>query len=159
MVFFRRSSREDRQFSITDLLPFVEAPRAEEGIELQGLEIQAVVTGLHAETTQTMRFYNPNRRDLEGNLTFPLPDGAVVCGYALDVDGKMVDGVVVPKQEARRILEAEQRKGVDPGIVEQVQGNVYRTRIYPIPSRSTRTVRITYVSDLTVSGEDAAYHL
>lgn len=121
--------------------------------------LQEKHTTLLAETTQTMRFFNPNQRILEGNLTFPLPDNATVSGYALDVGGVMVDGVVVPKQEARRILEAEERKGIDPGLVEQVQGNVYRTRLYPIPARGTRTVKLTYVSDLTVAGNDAAYHL
>mgnify|MGYP000611991595 CR=1 FL=1 len=149
----------DHQFSPEDRLPYIEAPRAEHAIELSDLEIQVNVSGLLAETTQTMRFYNPNDRVLEGNLTFPLPDNAVVCGYALDVDGQMVDGVVVPKQEARRILEAEERKGADPGLLEQVQGNVYRTRIYPIPPRGARTVRVTYISNLTVDGNQAAYHL
>ena len=148
-----------RQFSPTDTLPFVDVPDSEKPVELRSLEIKVVVMGLYAETTQTMRFYNPNNRVLEGNLTFPLPDNAVVCGYALDVDGQMVDGVVVPKQEARRILEAEERKGADPGIIEQVQGNVYRTRIYPIPANGSRTIKIVYVSDLTVQGDDAAYHL
>jgi Ca-activated chloride channel homolog len=141
------------------MLPFVHAPEGEKPVELQGLDITVVVTGLLAETTQTMRFFNPNARVLEGNLTFPLPDNAAVSGYALDVKGVMVDGVVVPKQEARRILEAEERKGIDPGIVEQVQGNIYRTRLYPIPARGVRTVKLTYVSDLTVAGEEAAYHL
>lgn len=149
----------DRQFSPEDLLPYIEAPRGERAIELSGLEIQVKVSGLLAETTQTMRFYNPNDRVLEGTLTFPLPDNAVVCGYALDVGGQLVDGVVVPKQEARRILEAEERKGADPGLLEQVQGNVYRTRIYPIPPRGARTVRVTYISNLTVDGNQAAYHL
>lgn len=149
----------DRQFSPEDRLPYIEAPRGERTIELSGLEIQVKVSGLLAETTQTMRFYNPNDRVLEGNLSFPLPDNAVVCGYALDVDGQLVDGVVVPKQEARRILEAEERKGADPGLLEQVQGNVYRTRIYPIPPRGARTVRVTYISNLTVDGNQAAYHL
>jgi len=149
----------DRQFSPEDRLPYIEAPRGERAIELSGLEIQVKVSGLLAETTQMMRFYNPNDRVLEGNLSFPLPDNAVVCGYALDVDGQMVDGVVVPKQEARRILEAEERKGADPGLLEQVQGNVYRTRIYPIPPRGSRTVRVTYISNLTVDGNQAAYQL
>jgi hypothetical protein len=71
----------------------------------------------------------------------------------------MVDGVITPKKEARRILEAEERKGADPGLLEQVQGNVYRTRIYPIPARGARTVRVTYISNLTVDGNQAAYDL
>ena len=140
-------------------LPYVEAPEGQQPIELRRLEVRALVSGLYAETNQTMEFYNPNGRPLEGSLVFPMPDGAVVSGYALDVEGRMVDGVVVPKKEARRILEAEVRKGVDPGLVEQVQGNVYRTRIYPIPARGSRTIRITYVSDLNVEGSSAGYHL
>ncbi len=155
--FGRRN--KDRQFSVNDRLPYVEIVGGNESVKLVSLDIQVIVSGLHAETTQTMRFYNPNQRDLEGNLTFPMPDGAVVCGCALDIQGKMVDGVVVPKKEARRILEAEERKKVDPGIMEHVQGNVYRTRIYPIPAKGSRTIRVTYVSNLTVDGNDAAYQL
>jgi hypothetical protein len=149
----------------SEWLPFIAAPHGEEPVVLRNLAVRARVSGLFAETTQTLTFYNPNGRDLEGSLSFPLPDGAVVCGYALDVDGRMVDGVVVPKQEARRILEAEERKGVDPGLIEQVQGNVYRTRVYPIPAFGTRTLRIVYVTELTVAGVTdvtdvgAAYHL
>ena len=142
-----------------NLLPYVQAPAGEQPVELRGLEIRVVVSGLFAETTQTLRLYNPNGRELEGSLVFPLPDGATVCGYALDVQGQLVDGVVVTKKEARRILEAEERKGVDPGLVEQVRGNLYRVRVYPIPARGTRTVRLTYVSELSVQGGDAAHHL
>ncbi len=149
----------DRGFDITDLLPFVSVPRGETPIVLERLEIAVVVSGMFAETTQTLTFRNPNRRPLEGSLTFPLPDGAVVCGYAIDLDGELVDGVVVAKQEARRILETEIRKGADPGLVEQVQGNVYRARIYPLPAAGIRTVRIAYVSDLACDGTSAAYHL
>ncbi len=131
----------------------------ERPIELRSVRVRAVINGIHAQTSQTLTFFNPNRRDLEGSLEFPMPDGAVVCGYALDIDGRMIDGVVVPKQKARRVLEAEERKGADPGLVEQVQGNVYRTRIYPIPGGGTRTVTITYVSELNIQGDDAGYHL
>jgi len=148
-----------RQFDVHHLLPFVSVTGGERPVALEGLEISVVVTGMFAETTQTLTFRNPNRRPLEGTLTFPLPDGAVVCGYAIDLDGAMADGVIVAKQEARRILEAEIRKGVDPGLVEHVQGNVYRTRIYPLPAGGTRTIRIVYVSDLACEGNSAAYHL
>lgn len=153
----RRFDRS-RQFSVTDRLPYV-ADTKDAAVELASLDVRVHVTGLFAETTQTLSLYNPNDRVLECNLCFPLPDDAVVCGYALDIDGHLVDGVVVPKEEARRIFEAEVRKGIDPGLVEQVQGNVYRTRIYPLPARGSRTVKIVYVSQLEVEGNDAAYHL
>jgi len=127
--------RNGRAFSASKTLPYIQSPHAERPVVLQRLEIEVKVTGLFAETTQTMHFFNPNNRDFEGQLFFPLPSTGVVCGYGLDVDGGMVDGVIVPKKRARQILEAEERKGADPGLVEQVQGNIYRTRIYPLPAR------------------------
>jgi len=149
----------NNQFSVHDRLPSISAPRGELPIRLTSLDIRVMVSGQFAQTTQTMCFHNPNPRVLEGELTFPLADNSVVCGYALDIDGEMVDGVIVTKKEGRQILEAEIRKGIDPGLVEQRQGNVYRTRVYPIPARGTRTVSITYSSDLTLEGNEAAYHL
>jgi len=112
------------------------------------MEVRARIVGLHVEATTTMTFFNPNPRQLEGELQFPLPDGAVITGYALDVNGQMVDGVVVKKEQARVAFETEVRRGVDPGLVEHVAGNVYRTRIYPLPARGTRQIRVKYVAEL-----------
>lgn len=148
-----------RQFKVAETLPFIRSPKGEEPVILKQLEIQVKVMGLFAETTQVMHFFNPNQRDMEGKLSFPLPESGVVCGYGLDVDGVVVDGVVVLKKMARQILEAEERKGADPGLIEQVYGNVYQTRIYPIPAHGTRIVKITYTSDLIVDGNEAAYNL
>ena len=159
MDYVTGESGRKNQFGVHDRLPRMNSPRGELPIELASLDIKVTVTGQFAQTTQTMCFHNPNSRVLEGELTFPLPDNGVVCGYALDIDGLMVDGVIVAKKEARQIFEAEIRKGIDPGLVEQSRGNVYRTRVYPIPARGTRTVSITYTSDLTLSGNEAGYHL
>jgi hypothetical protein len=132
---------------------------AEAPITIASLDVRVVVQGLSAETTQTIVFHNPNGRVLEGELEFPLPDGAAVTGFALDVGGQLVEGSVVPKDEARVVLQAEIRRGVDPGVVEQVRGNVYRARVYPIPARGSRTVRLRWVSPIATKGDEAAYHL
>jgi tetratricopeptide (TPR) repeat protein len=132
---------------------------AERPVEVASLDVRVLIHGLHAETTQTLVFRNPNDRVLEGELQLPLPDGATVNGYAIDVGGKLADAVVVTKEKARVVLETEIRRGVDPGLVEQVRGNLYRTRIYPIPARGTRTVRLSWVSELATRGDAAAYQL
>ena len=134
-------------------------PEAERPVELKRLEVRALVHGMLAETTTTLVFHNPNRRVLEGQLEFPLPPGATVSGYALDVGGQLVDGVVVPKEEARIAFEKEVRKGVDPGLVEHVRGDRFRTRIYPIPAGGTRTVQVRHITELAVREESAGYRL
>ena len=126
-------------------------------MQVKEMSVAACVRGLNATVETTLVFHNPNPRLLEGELVFPLPDGAAVCGYALDVNGVLVDGVVVKKEKARVAFEAETRRRVDPGLVEHVQGNLYRTRIYPLPANGTRTLRLSYTAPLaTAPNGDAA---
>ena len=139
--------------------PTIKIPVNETPVELQKIDIQVRINGLETETTTTMTFRNPNGRVLEGNLEFPLPSDASVSGYALDVNGTLIDGVIVPKEKARVVLETEMRKGVDPGILEHVAGNFFRTRIYPIPAMGTRTIRIVSVAPLSLVKGDAAMHI
>ncbi len=120
----------------------------EKPVSIASYAVEARVAGAFATVRASITVSNPNGRPLEGALEFPLPDGASVCGYALDVNGVMTDGVVVKKEKARVAFEEEVKKGVDPGLVEHVQGNAYRTRVYPIPANGTRQVRVDYVTPL-----------
>jgi Ca-activated chloride channel family protein len=129
--------------------------RPAESLAVVKADIEVVIAGFLAETTTTLTFRNPFDRVLEGELIFPLPEGATVAGYALDVRGELVDGVVVERHEARIAFESELRKRIDPGLVEWVKGNTFRTRVWPIPSRGTRTVRLRYVSELVTPGGDS----
>lgn len=128
-------------------------------MQLVELEVNAIINQAFAETSMTMTFHNPNDRPLAGDLVFPLPDGALVSGYALDINGVMVDGSVVKKNKARRVLETEVRKGVDPGLIEYTQGNNYRTRVFPIPAKGVRVVRVSYVNNLSLNQSHKNYHL
>src|SRR5207237_4329661 len=107
-------------------------------LALATTDIRVVIAGPVTETTMTLTFRNDTPRVLEGELTFPLPEGATVSGFGLDVNGYLVDGVPVEKQKARVTYEKEMRKRVDPGLVEQAVGNNFRTRVYPIPPNGKR---------------------
>ena len=136
--------------------------RPSESLAVTRMDVQAVVDGFLAETTTTLTFRNRYPRALEGELVFPLPEGATLSGYALDVNGELVDGVVVEHHQARIAFEKEVRRGIDPGLVEWAQGNNFRTRVWPIPANGTRTVRVRHVSRLVLRGTGAgreAYYL
>ena len=119
-------------------------------VYLQSLDIQVEVTGNIASTRYTMVFKNKTDRVLEGELTFPLPDGRTVTNYALDINGKMRDAVAVEKARATEVFEEIEQRRVDPGLLEKVEGNNFRTRIYPIPAGGTRTISIGYEEELTL---------
>ena len=128
-------------------------------LALSRAQIAVQIAGPLARTTFTLTFKNDTDRVLQGDLDFPLPDGASVTGYGLDIDGAMVEGVPVERKQARVAFEKEVRKGADPGLVEQTVGNNFRTRIYPIPAHGTRTIKVQYVADIQVSKSDLVCHV
>ena len=128
-------------------------------LQVTRLDVDARVHGYLTRTSMTMTFANPNARAMEGDMVFPLPEGATVSGYALDIQGKMVDGQVVEKDRARQVFEKIVREGIDPGLVEWTKGNVYRTRVFPIPARGSRTIRVEFVADVVTKKGVAAYRL
>lgn len=144
-----------------DLPPalMVEGPNQSRPLAISKVAIDARVLGFVAETRMTLVFHNDLNRPLAGDLYFPLPAGATVSGYALDVGGVLVDGVVVDKDKGRQVFEKEARKGVDPGLVEWLRGNCFKTRVFPIPARGSRTVRVSYLSETLVQGKEDCYEL
>lgn len=134
--------------SLPPLSMKAECRQGESPVSVVRAEINSRVAESLAETEVTLVFRNPNNRVMEGELTYPLPAGATVQGYALDINGRMVDGVPVAKQKARVVFEEETRRQVDPGLVEWSGGNMFKTRVYPIPPRGTRTIRLRYSSVL-----------
>ena len=129
-------------------------------VYLQQLNVNVSIAGTVATTTWTMTFKNKTSRILEGELNFPLRQGISVSRYALDINGRMREAVPVEKEKATRVFENTERRRVDPGILEKVDGNSFRTRIYPINPGSVRTVLIGYEEDLSSGRQsDLLYRL
>ena len=139
--------------------PLISTAAGAEPIELRRLSISADVEGGMAKTTVRMVFFNPNRRQLEGNLQFPLLDGQQVSAFALDIEGNMRAAVPVGKAHGQAVFDAIERRSVDPALLETTQGNNFKLRIYPIPAGGTRTVELSYIEALARKGKQWAYRL
>ena len=71
-------------------------------LRISRVDVEARIVGYLAQTSMTLTFRNDLNRPLAGELYFPLPQGAVVSGYALDIKGRLVDAVAVEKDRGRR---------------------------------------------------------
>ncbi|MDR2039313.1 MAG: DUF2135 domain-containing protein [Bacteroidales bacterium] len=147
--------------SINAQMPILNVNGKKENKEvyLQSLDVRVDVTGNIASTKFTMTFKNRTGKILEGELLFPLPDGVTVSHYALDINGKMREAVPVEKAKATQVFEEIEQRRVDPGLLERVEGNNFRTRIYPIPSNGIRTISIAYEQELAVENGSLHYRL
>ncbi len=143
---------DDRRPPLLQLTEGAESP-----ISLRSADVQIETNGGFATTTMLLELYNPNNRQLEGTLQFPLRSGQQIAGFALDINGVLRDAVPVPKARARQVFESIERRRVDPGLLEQTAGNHFRLRVYPIPAKGSRRVRL--VIEEAMPRESAAWRL
>ncbi len=123
----------------------IDDPESEsEALRLADLALDFDVVGALADVTLTARFANPSDETLEGLFSFELPEDAVVTGYALDIDGLLMDGVLVDQLKAQRAYQAKVREGIDPGLANVSRANVFSTRVYPIPEEGERTIQLKF---------------
>ena len=118
-------------------------------MQLQELSMDILVMGQTAVTTMEMTFYNPNDRVMEGEFEFPLSNGQEVSRFALDIGGKLREGVVVDKALGRQAFEDITRRNVDPGLLEKTEGNNFRARVYPMPAQGVRRILIAFEQELS----------
>lgn len=120
-----------------------------EKVRMNKLIVNVKVVGNIAYTTAEMHFFNSGTRQMEAELIFPLPENVSVSRYAIDINGKMREAVPVNKNKGKQVFEAIEHRRVDPGLLEKVDGNNFRTRIYPLMPNGERTVIIGYEEELS----------
>lgn len=126
---------------------------------LHELDINVQIVGNIATTTMTMTFHNELDRVLEGQLYFPLGAGQTVSRFAMDINGKLREGVVIEKNRGRQIFESIVRQAIDPGLLEYASGNTFKSRIYPIPARGYKKILVAYEQELSSNAVGFIYQL
>ena len=97
-----------------------------------------------ALTKITQTFHNDTRRRLEATYIFPLPEHADLTNFQMTINGKLVEGEVLPADEARRIYESIVRRTKDPGLIEFIGRRLLRMRVFPIEPGSDTTIQLRY---------------
>ncbi len=129
-------------------------------LALERLGIVAVTTGDVAEMTIEHEFRNDADEQLEGTFRFPLPDGAMLTGLAMEIDGKLMDGELVERDKARKAYEEIVDQMLDPALLEWENGHTFKLRVFPIEAKKTKRVVLKVVAPLhrAKDGLYFAYH-
>lgn len=106
--------------------------------------VSVEINDLTATTSIDQEFHNPNNARLEGTYIFPLPSGAHIDKFAMDIDGSMTEAELLPADKARSLYEDIVRQMKDPALLEYTGRDAFKVRIYPIEPRSNKRIRITY---------------
>jgi Ca-activated chloride channel homolog len=121
-------------------------------LEVTFHRVSVAIQGAVAVTTVDQEFFNPRDARLEGTYIFPLPEGAHIDRFTMDVNGSPRDAELLPADKARALYEEIVRKMRDPALLEYAGRGAFKVRIFPIEPRSSKRIRITYTELLRNDG-------
>jgi Ca-activated chloride channel family protein len=119
--------------------------------------VSVTITDLAAVTTVEQEFYNASGERLEGTYMFPLPAGAQIDSFSMDINGTMTRAELLPADKARAFYEEVVRKMKDPALLEYAGRDAFQLRIYPIEPRSAKRITIKYSQLLKNDGGLVTY--
>jgi len=128
--------------------PIPPAPRPYAPLEVTYHRVNVKIDGQIATTLVDQEFYNPNPARLEGTFLFPVPKGAQIDKFSMDIGGKMAEAELLPAEKARKIYEDIVRKAKDPALLEYADRDVFKVRIFPIEPHSNKRIKISYTQVL-----------
>src|SRR6266498_4436827 len=80
--------------------PYVFAP-----MEVSYVKVNTRINDQIAVTSIDQEFYNPNPSRLEGTFVFPIPNGAHIDKFTMEIDGKQAEAELLSADKARHIYE------------------------------------------------------
>ncbi len=128
--------------------PLPHPPRPYTPLEVVYHHVTVKIDGQIATTSVDQEFFNPNNQRLEGTYLFPIPRGAQIDKFTMDIGGKMVEAELLPAAKARAIYEDIVRKMKDPALLEYADRDVFKVRIFPIEPRSNKRIKLSYTEVL-----------
>ena len=113
-------------------------------VEITEVSVLIDILESTATTTIEIRLHNKSNRRQEAELIVPVPDGAVVRGFAYDGPHGQITAQVLPKDEAKRIYRLLVSKIRDPALAEFIGYNLIRSSVFPVEARGKQKIRLTY---------------
>ncbi|MFM7137390.1 MAG: VIT and vWA domain-containing protein [Planctomycetota bacterium] len=127
-------------------------PHAFAPLDVRRHHVTVTIAGQIATTEVDQAFFNPNDVHLEGTYLFPVPKGAKLDSFAMDIDGKLTEAELLDAAKARKIYEDIVRSMKDPALLEYAGQDLFKVRIFPLEPRKEKRVKLKYTQLLSADG-------
>jgi Ca-activated chloride channel family protein len=99
-----------------------------------------------AVTRIEQAFRNHTGRELEATYLFPVPKGASVRKFTMWVNGVETPGEIVEADKARKIYTDIVSRSHDPGLLEYMNNQLIKVRVFPVPAKGDQRISLSYTS-------------
>ena len=128
-------------------------------LEVSYLKTAVTIKDQIATTQIEQEFYNPSPRQLEGTFLFPVPKGAQINKFAMEINGKQVQAELLVADKARGIYEDIVRRLKDPALLEYADRDLLKVRIFPIEPNAKKRITLSLAQVLKADAGLVSYVL
>lgn len=126
-------------------------------LPLETIDVRSAVVGLTVRTEFALGFRNPYDVALEATYIFPLPDRAAVTGLRMEADGRIIEGVLEERGQARADYERALSEGKRASIAEEERPGVFSMRVGHILPGERVVIRTSLSGRLPFEDGEATY--
>ncbi|HXB55145.1 MAG TPA: VIT domain-containing protein [Vicinamibacteria bacterium] len=128
-------------------------------VPLLGVNVEAEVRDFASRVVMTQRYRNAQSQPIEAVYVFPVEEGAAVSGFEAIIDGVHVVGQVREREKAFEEYDEALTAGHGAYLLDQERADVFTASIGNLPPGKEVLVRITYVAELSLEGDDLRFAL
>ncbi len=126
-------------------------------LPLEMIDVRAAITGLASSIQLTQGFHNPYDEPLEATYIFPLPPRAAVTALRMEADGRVVEGLLKERAEARADYDEAVGAGKRASIAEEERPGVFTMRVGNIMPGEQVSVHLTLAGALSYEDGEATF--
>lgn len=107
-------------------------------------DVKMNIAGPVIRTTLSQTFENTSDQWVEGIYVFPLPENAAVDRLRIVVGGRLIEGQIKEKKQAKKIYETAKAEGKKASLVEQLRPNMFSASVANIGPHESIAIQIEY---------------
>ncbi|WP_345852824.1 marine proteobacterial sortase target protein [Shewanella algae] len=107
-------------------------------------EVSMNISGWSNRVSVTQSFTNDTQEWIHGRYLFPLPNEAAVDSMQLRIGERIIEGVIQPKEEAKRTFEQAKAQGKRASLLSQERPNLFTTQVANLAPGETLRVSFSY---------------
>lgn len=118
-------------------------------LPLEHTHVDAEITGPIARVFLQQTFTNPFDEVIEAVYTFPLPENSAVDGMKMVIGERVIEGVIMEREQARQAYESAKATGYTAALLEQERPNVFTQSVANIAPKVKIDIETRYLQDLS----------
>lgn len=128
-------------------------------VPLVGVSAEARIRDYACRLVLSQRFRNDETQPIEAVYKFPLDEGAAVCGFEVEIDGRLVVGRVEEREKAFAAYDDALAGGHGAYLLDEERADVFTASVGNLPPGQEAVLRLTLVSELALEGDAIRFTL